>query len=303
MTEIGAHMRSVFLALWLTAVLCLAVGSGVNPAAKAAGVLKPGSAGPEVVIAQHILYQVGYLKTPPDGVFGSVTERAVRQFQSERGLDADGVIGRATWIELERALQSMTTRYHVVQRGESLWELSRRYAVSQDVIVAANGIKDPAKIRVGQELVIPGAAQGALSGVELVPWDEAKEVYTTFKVATVIDVQTGKRFRVRRYYGTHHADSEPLTAEDTAIMREIFGGWSWQRRPIIIEVDGRRIAASMNGMPHGQGSILENDFPGHFCIHFLGSRIHKSGAMDVDHQTAVLKAAGYSVERIWLASR
>ena len=52
-----------------------------------------------------------------------------------------------------------------------------------------------------------------------------------------------------------------------------------------------RIAASMHGMPHGAG-VLENDFPGHFCIHFYGSKTHRTNSMDLSHKLMILKAAG-----------
>ncbi|MDA8233261.1 MAG: LysM peptidoglycan-binding domain-containing protein [Clostridia bacterium] len=134
---------------------------------------------------------------------------------------------------------------------------------------------------------------------ELIPWEEADGLYNG--VAKVIDVETGKSFMVKRNGGHEHADSDPLTAEDTAVLRELYGGeWSWNRRAIILEVDGRRIAASMNGMPHGRSATKGNGFPGHFCIHFLGSRTHgseytKSGAPKVDaaHQAMVHKAADH----------
>jgi hypothetical protein len=41
------------------------------------------------------------LKITRDGVFGAETERAVRKFQKENGLEVDGVVGRATWAALE----------------------------------------------------------------------------------------------------------------------------------------------------------------------------------------------------------
>jgi len=44
---------------------------------------------------------------------------------------------------------------HVVQKGETLSLIAKRYRVSLKKIVEANGIKDPRKIRAGQVLVIP----------------------------------------------------------------------------------------------------------------------------------------------------
>jgi hypothetical protein len=56
----------------------------------------------------------------------------------------------------------------------------------------------------------------------------------------------------------------------------------------------------MNGYPHGIGHPSRNGFPGHFCIHFYGSRIHRTGAVDPGHQAAIRAAArtGAAKERI-----
>ncbi|MDH6565714.1 peptidoglycan hydrolase-like protein with peptidoglycan-binding domain [Streptomyces sp. SAI-117] len=43
-------------------------------------------------------YSVG--NTGVDGEFGSGTESAVRAFQDERGLNADGVVAHDTWVAL-----------------------------------------------------------------------------------------------------------------------------------------------------------------------------------------------------------
>ena len=96
-----------------------------------------------------------------------------------------------------------------------------------------------------------------------------------------------------RRAGTEHADVQPLTKEDTEIMKTIYQGkWSWQRKAIIVELeDGRRLAASMHGMPHGAGAIRGNNFNGHFCIHFLGSTTHGSKKPNTAHQIMVWKAA------------
>ncbi|MGB4337869.1 MAG: LysM peptidoglycan-binding domain-containing protein [Bacillota bacterium] len=44
---------------------------------------------------------------------------------------------------------------HVVARGDTLWEISRRYSVTIESIVAANGITNPDVLVVGQALAIP----------------------------------------------------------------------------------------------------------------------------------------------------
>jgi hypothetical protein len=126
----------------------------------------------------------------------------------------------------------------------------------------------------------------------LLVWEEVDELFPMYATARIRDLYSGASFYVQRREGSGHVDAQPLTAADTAVMKEIYGGrWSWERKGIIVEVGGYRIAASMNGMPHGSGRIEDNDFPGHFCIHFLGSTIH-SGGMDVRHHQEILKAAG-----------
>lgn len=47
---------------------------------------------------------------------------------------------------------------HVVQKGETLYAIAKRYDISVDVIMKANGIADPAKLAVGMKLAIPGQA-------------------------------------------------------------------------------------------------------------------------------------------------
>ncbi|RAP75659.1 hypothetical protein [Paenibacillus montanisoli] len=127
----------------------------------------------------------------------------------------------------------------------------------------------------------------------LLSWPEAKQIITMKSMVTVVDLETGLRFEVQRRAGSTHADVQPLTKRDTEIMKEIYQGkWSWRRRAILVEKDGNTIAASMHGMPHGGDGIPDNDFNGHFCIHFLGSSTHKTGSVDPDHQTMVQKAAG-----------
>ena len=113
-------------------------------------------------------------------------------------------------------------------------------------------------------------------------------VFTGTCVYTIKDVATGKTFQARRRFGSNHLDSEPLTASDTAVLKSLYGGeWSWNRRAILVLYNGHVYAASMNGMPHGTSTISNNNFDGHFCIHFYKSKTHGSGKVDDMHQKCV----------------
>ena len=87
--------------------------------------------------------------------------------------------------------------------------------------------------------------------VELLDWwKEGKDAFPVGIVAEVKDVQTDKTFKIKRTMGTNHADCEALTIEDTNIIKSIWGGFTWDIRPIHILVDNRILAASMAAMPH-----------------------------------------------------
>ena len=66
-----------------------------------AGILRRGSSGDEVRQIQQLLVDRGYDLGPAgvDGQFGRATERAIRDFQTQRGLTVDGIVGRQTFAE------------------------------------------------------------------------------------------------------------------------------------------------------------------------------------------------------------
>lgn len=128
---------------------------------------------------------------------------------------------------------------------------------------------------------------------ELLPWESMQKKFSRMSYARIIDLETGDDFWVQRRAGSRHADVQPLTKADTVTMKRIYQGeWSWRRRAILVSLDGKNYAASMHGMPHGAGAIRGNDFPGHFCVHFLGSSTHKRSEPDPSHSLMILKASG-----------
>ena len=77
-------------------------------------------------------------------------------------------------------------------------------------------------------------------------------------------------------------------------MKKIYGHWSWKRRAVLVKYNGHVYAGSMNGMPHGTQTIKGNNFDGHFCIHFYGSKTHGSKKVDDMHQKMVAEAMKHS---------
>lgn len=62
--------------------------------------IRKGSRGASVALAQNLLLALGYDIGAADGIFGSITDAAMRQFQRKRGLAADGICGPMTWAAL-----------------------------------------------------------------------------------------------------------------------------------------------------------------------------------------------------------
>jgi peptidoglycan hydrolase-like protein with peptidoglycan-binding domain len=49
---------------------------------------------------QYLLRQHGHAEVAVDGIFGPITDRAVRAFQQSRNLQVDGIVGDQTWAAL-----------------------------------------------------------------------------------------------------------------------------------------------------------------------------------------------------------
>lgn len=74
-----------------------------TPACSTGGypIIRQGSRGNYVCIAQDNLNTLGYTTGGLDGIFGPQTFRAVRNYQQSRGLAVDGIIGCNTWRSLQ----------------------------------------------------------------------------------------------------------------------------------------------------------------------------------------------------------
>ncbi|UNC91884.1 LysM peptidoglycan-binding domain-containing protein [Candidatus Contubernalis alkaliaceticus] len=192
---------------------------------------------------------------------------------------------------------------YTVKSGDTLSTLANRFNTNIQAIMQTNRLNSQL-LMVGQLLVIPQNSQTAVDMQvpsrqrianfgEYLEWPYASMLFNVGATATITDVATGLKFRVKRLGGGNHADVEPLTSQDTETLRRIYGGsWSWNTRAILVEVGGRYIAASMNGMPHSIQTIYNNNFNGHICVHFLNSRTHNTNSVCPNHAAMVRRAAG-----------
>ena len=217
--------------------------------------LKYGDTGEAVKKIQSRLKELGYFTGSIGGNFLSLTQSAVAAFQSAAKLTANGVVDYKT---LEAMFDDDAPKNTSSSGG------------------TGNSTATPAK----------GKA------IEMDWWkSDIQSIFARGTIATITDVATGLSWREKRTGGTNHADVQPVTAADTAALKKAYGGsWSWNRRAIFVTINGVNYAASMNGMPHGSGSISGNNFDGHHCIHFTNSRTHGSNKVCSLHQAAIKKA-------------
>lgn len=93
--------------------------------------IKRSSRGEAVADIQARLEKIGYSVGPAgvDGVFGAGTERAVKKFQRDRGLEPDGIVGEETWTELVEASYELGDRALYLRtpffRGDDVRQLQR----------------------------------------------------------------------------------------------------------------------------------------------------------------------------------
>lgn len=113
------------------------------------------------------------------------------------------------------------------------------------------------------------------------------EHFTKYVITKVIDILSGQQYYVQRLGGYNHADVQTIDEQNTQIFKNVYNGeWSWERRPVWVEIDGQYFAGSTNGMPHGF-DILQTGEGGHTCIHFLNSKTHGTKRVDEAHQKCV----------------
>lgn len=219
-------------------------------------VIRYGSKGDRVKTLQQALITLGYLTGSPDGIFGSKTRTAVKSFQRSNKLTVDGVAGKKTLTAIQSSLA----------RGASSQSDSPVQASSS---ATASPTPAPTPIPDDGEL---NPRISAPSGVQLLHWyNDVKPSLSGGQQLLVYDPASSLSWTLRIMSRGRHCDAEPLTAQDTRTMVAAFGGVNtWNQKAVYVKLpDGRWSLASTHDMPHDTGSIKNNNFNGHLCVHFL----------------------------------
>jgi len=222
-------------------------------------VIKEGDSGDNVLLIQMRLRDLGYYNYKMTGSFGAYTTTAMKNFQKQNSLSADGVAGQKTL----------------------------------DVLYSNEAKRAPIKAVVKPVTTTTVKATGKAKYGQLKEWSWVHKRWARGEKVKVIDFNTGKAYNMIRVGGYLHADVEPATKNDCAILKATYGGsWSWDRRSVIFYLDGVWVAGSINGMPHGYETVANNGMDGQVCIHALNSKTHIRNTACPVHQRMVRRAAG-----------
>ena len=105
-------------------------------------VLQIGSTGPFVTVIQSSLNRIGQNYPaipkidPVDGIYGTQTEAAVRQFQQIFSLQPDGIVGRATWYQIIRIYVAVLKLAELQSQGQQQFFIG---AYPQDLSLGDTG--------------------------------------------------------------------------------------------------------------------------------------------------------------------
>lgn len=235
-----------------------------TPAAITASLIKKGDSNESVRVMQQTLISLGYLTGTADGVFGTKTYRALKDFQKANALTADGVAGAKTIAALNSAN---------ADSPES----------APSVTVAPDS----------STTIVGGVAVSA-KNVKYEYWySTVRSECKKYPYCTLYDPESGISWQVHMFSYGKHAEIEPLTAADTEKMNQVCGVEDWTPQVVwVIFADGTIRIATTHSVPHGVQHNTSNNFAGHCCLHFPRTlaQVTAIGPYATKHQTAVDKA-------------
>ncbi|MBE6532640.1 MAG: spore cortex-lytic protein [Ruminococcaceae bacterium] len=187
------------------------------PSSAPAVTLQEGDTGRDVELIQRKLNRIsanypGIPKIyPADGFFDTSTTEAVRKFQEVFGLQVDGLVGRATWNQIQFIYNAVKKLYTVNSEGIRITDVSTRYTDTLSEGSSGDGVLTIQYYLSYISLFVPSVIEAAFDGsfgpatanavrsfqrtyglpetgaVDRATWDRMEEVY--FGIVNEIDYE------------------------------------------------------------------------------------------------------------------
>jgi hypothetical protein len=235
-------------AIVILLILCLLFSFGTSVGEEEQP-MKQGDKGEEVVRVQTRLFDLGFYTYKPTGSFQTVTRSAVVAYQVASGIMSDGSIGAET-MQLLFDRNAKRVEFHA-------------------------------------QIPLTFTAQGAITQKgSAVSWNEIKPKLVPGEKYRVINAATGEDVTLVFDSGESHAEFRlPVYAYERSPVVRMLNKWlgetnSFYKCAVLLELDGQRIAASMQW--NGESRV---------CVYFRDSLSHVLGFTDIEHEMNIKKAA------------
>lgn len=228
----------------------------------AGGTYKEGDTGTMVTWIQEALTKLKYYENDISGHYGSKTKEAVRLFQKDHDLGADGVAGPKTIAKIMEEYNKKigssggSASYKAVVYNIP-WFGNERVII--DKTSATMKLTD---IYTGKSFNIKIQSIGNHADVEPATADDTKVLCSLYNVSNASMLETLNKY---------------------------------QRRAVVLtNSKGEQFIGSIYAIPHGKDTVSGNNFDGQFCVHFKNSKTHGTNRVDTDdggHQDKIAAGA------------
>lgn len=223
----------------------------------AGGTYAEGDTGSMVLWIQESLKELDYYKGELSGHYGSKTKEAVRKFQRDHDISADGVAGPKTIAKLtEEISKDYASGAGTALYNAQIFNVDWNTMKSKGVISNTLTLTDISK---GLSFNVKVQSTGNHADVEPLTANDTKVLCSLYGAANAAQLESGNMY---------------------------------QRRAVVVtNTAGQQFVGSIYAIPHGQDTVSGNDFDGQFCLHFKGSTVHDGGGSIQESQNHQAKIA------------
>ncbi len=233
----------------------------------------------DAILVQMRLIDLNYLAYRPTGKFGNISVYAMKQFELNNDLEADGQVNPTEFDALfENGLARSKTKSDIVIYGDS----------DDTITHLGDGIS----------------------------WTVVNAAFPVGTTAVVQDCHTNITFNIKRVGGEGHAHVEPVTQRDTNNFINMFtkddteveylkaGRLTYEKRPCVVTIGDNSYAASLFGYVHGDDPGVavdpenpdavpeeDNGMNGYLCLFFADSTTDVLNMSDPEHDANVAAAS------------